>query len=730
LSLIDLTQAVETPADALVRQALEAFDTMVSRHGGLRSREGQRQMAEAVARTFAEPALGGPAEPPPERRIAVIQAGTGVGKSLAYSAPAIALALARDTRVLISTATVALQEQLVHKDLPALAAVLPQPFRFALAKGRGRYVCKLKLDRMAGPDGSEEPEDLFADEPPATTAAAGPDGEALKARRLAWQAMAQALASTTWDGDRDTLPTNPESAVWLPVAAEASSCTGKHCPLFSGCSYFEQRKALVGAQVIVANHDLLLSSLGSRVLPELDHCLLVLDEAHHLPAVALDQFTASTDLTRLRWIDQLAQRATQVGAALFLSDALDAPRLAADLRLALQNLTRAVVDALRPADLGPSARRVRLPQGRLPEGVAPLLDAVGVAADAWLSHLAAMARTLKAEIKDKPEDARRLSGLYAQMGTLAPRLEAVADTVRLLQAGGSDAEAGEAGQGVPPAKWFTFQTGGDGSLHVRAHACPTLPGTVLRQHLWPRVRATVLTSATLTSCGRFDFFLAESGLAGDADARALEVPSPFDFAAQGRFEVAETRADPREAAAFTAEMLDRLLADLREVRQGALVLFTSRDQMRQATDALPDRLRPFVLVQGEWPRTLLLQRHRDAVARGDASIVFGLQSFGEGLDLPGALCADLFIAKLPFASPDNPVEEARAEWLQAQGRNPFMELTVPATSVRLAQWAGRAIRTETDQARIVCYDRRLLRTPYGQRLLQGLPPFTRVRRPA
>jgi ATP-dependent DNA helicase DinG len=364
----------------------------------------------------------------------------------------------------------------------------------------------------------------------------------------------------------------------------------------------------------------------------------------------------------------------------------------------------------------------------LPDALVPVLDTVVAAADAWLVHLAGMAKTLKAEIKDKPEDARRLSNLYAQMGTLAPRLEAVADTAQLLLSG---LEAGDA----PVAKWFTFQTGADhlnATVHIKAHACPTLPGTVLRQHLWPRVRAAVLTSATLTSLGRFDFFMAESGLANDPNASALEVASPFDFAAQGRFEVVHTRTDPREAAAFTTEMIALLLADLRAMQDnapgGALVLFTSRDQMRQAVAALPDRLRPYVLVQGEWPRTVLLHRHRQQVGQGDPSIIFGMQSFGEGLDLPGALCAHLFIAKLPFAPPDDPVGEARAEWLEAQGRNPFMELTVPATSVRLAQWAGRAIRTETDQAHIVCYDRRLLTTPYGQRLLQGLPPFTQVRR--
>lgn len=789
---------VPTAVDAMVQLALAAFDQALDGQHGFRNRPGQRQMAERVAATFSQAdlgsrrdaaasALGGvPLKPvageddangtPPQRRFAVIQAGTGVGKSLAYSAPAIALALARNTRVLISTATVALQEQLVNKDLPALAAALAgsglQPFRFALAKGRGRYVCQLKLDRLSSGE-PQEPDDLFADDPlpkvgsdiaskSYSSSAKSEFDNKFNVRHLAWQSMGMALASGTWDGDRDNLPTAPEGDVWQPVAAEAASCTGKHCPLFNRCNYFEQRKALVGAQIIVANHDLLLSSLGSRVLPELDHCLLVLDEAHHLPGVAQDQFTRSMDLTRLRWIDQLAQRATQVGAALYLSDALQAPQLAAALKLALQDLAHAALDALRPTLPQPKSpvpafragtanpafksadNRVRPPRGVLPDAMLAPLDAVVVAADAWLLQLSGIARTLKAEIKDKPEDARRLSNLYAHMGTLAPRLEAVADTAKLLLSGHELAvgptsegniqppdEVSETRLQVPVAKWFTFDSVGDGpqaTLHIKAYACPTLPGTVLRQHLWPRVRSAVLTSATLTSCGRFDFFMSECGLSGDPDASALAVPSPFDFAAQGRFEVVETRNDPREAAAYTREMIALLMVDLTEVKDGALVLFTSRDQMRQAVAALPDRLRPYVLVQGDWPRSVLLQRHRQAVVRGDMSVIFGMQSFGEGLDLPGRECTTLFIAKLPFAPPDDPVGEARAEWLESQGRNPFNELVVPAASVRLAQWAGRAIRTETDQARIVCYDRRLLRTSYGQQMMQGLPPFAQTRR--
>ena len=723
--------------------ALQAFDAVVQSTGGFRDRAGQRLMAEQVARTFSSADLGKPDDEAtvPTRAIAVIQAGTGVGKSLAYCAPAIAVALARGTRVLVSTATVALQEQLVNKDLPALAAQMPQPFKFALAKGRGRYVCKLKLERLAGTgEAHAEDDDLFPDE----AAAARPRHET-EARMQFYASMAQALAQGGWDGDRDALDTPPEPEVWSPVAAEAHSCTGKHCPLFGQCTYFDKRKELVGAQIIVANHDLLLSSLGARVLPELDNCLLVLDEAHHLPAIALQQFACSMDLSRLTWIDRLASHGLRIGQLVEVTEIADIARHSAQLRQGLQDLARLVMDvygdALRnpPPAWGqgrsrvPDARspsRVRVPGGALPEALTEPLGNLAHHAAGFLECLRAISKALKAQMRDKPDEARRLSSLYAQIGMLAPRLEAVHDTVQLLLQDTplpeDDADA-HAPRSTPNAKWFTLEMDGE-FIALKAHASPILPGATLRRQLWGTVRGAVLTSATLTSCGNFDFFLRESGLHTDDAATTLEVHSPFDYAAQGTLVAAETRADPKDAAQFTAEMVDALMLDLAMVDYGALVLFTSREQLRQAVDALPTDMRPQVLVQTALPRTQLLARHRERVAGGLPSIIFGMQSFGEGLDLPGRLCESVFITKLPFAPPDDPVGETRAEWLRAVGRDPFSELVVPATAMRLAQWAGRAIRTEEDQAHVYCYDRRLTRTGYGQRLLKGLPPFTLVRR--
>ena len=708
-------------------QALQSFDAVVQATEGFRSRAGQRLMAEQVARTFSTATLGKVdeegGEAAPTRSIAVIQAGTGVGKSLAYCAPAIALALARGTRVLISTATVALQEQLVNKDLPALAARMPQPFKFALAKGRGRYVCKLKLDRLAGTGEAhgEDDDDLFPEE--AANARRKRSHQETEARMQFYSTMAQTLAKGAWDGDRDSLDTPPEPEVWSPVAAEGASCTGKHCPAFSQCTYYDKRKELVGAQVIVANHDLLLSSLGARVLPELDNCLLVLDEAHHLPATALAQFACSMDLSRITWIERLSSRGLRIGALLEVEEIADIPRHAAQLRQTLQDLARIVMDVYgdhlksQKDTWGPA--RVRVPRGELPEQLIAPLGLLAASADGFLEALRAISKALRAEMRDKPDEAKRLSTLYAQIGMLAPRLEELHATAQLLL---QDAPEGADRSFVPAAKWFTLEMDGD-FIVVKAHASPILPGTTLRNHLWSAVRGAVLTSATLTSCGNFDFFLREVGLHGDEAATTLEVPSPFNYAAQGTLIAAETRADPKNAAQFTTEMVDALLHDIARVEYGALVLFTSREQMRQAVDALPTAMRSVVLVQNALPRTQLLKRHRERVEGGEPSVIFGMQSFGEGLDLPGRLCESVFITKLPFAPPDDPVGEARAEWLRAVGRDPFSELVVPATAIRLAQWVGRAIRTEEDMAHVYCYDKRLTRTSYGQRLLKGLPPF-------
>ncbi len=692
---------------------------MVAATPGFRARPGQQAMAQQIAQALSRVKLGEQAEP--SQTLSVIQAGTGVGKSAAYLSTGVALALSLKTCLVISTATVALQDQLMTKDLPALAAVLDTPLVYALAKGRGRYVCKFKLERLAG-DPTAALDDLFGGEEQFAPARAAlgnavPTADDPMERRIKLYAnLTLALADGRWDGDRDKLPEQPEPSDWSVVAAESHTCTARHCPAYRQCSYYTARSQLAQATVIVANHDLVLASIGMKTLPELDNCLLVFDEGHHLPAVALGQFASSMDLNHLRWLDKLPRTLQQVSEKIQVALTQDVTTLAQQLKAALQDLARMVLDLLALASSGDDAQH-RFRNGVLPDVWHEPLALIQGHAAGLSSVLEALGAEVKRIARDDPVQAVSCSLHYARLGQLAPRLSSVLETSRLLMEHGAQ----------PLAKWLKYDTSsGLGSLS--AHACPIVPGDLLRQSLWRQVRGAVITSATLTSCGSFDFFLQEAGLSDNSAVSTLAVQSPFDYPAQGRLIVVETEADPKNVEAYTREMVAQLLLDLAQVQRGALVLFTSRAQMKVALAALGATLQDAVLVQGTMARSRLIAAHQARVEAGLPSVIFGLQSFGEGLDLPGALCETVFIAKLPFAAPSDPVEEARTEWLMTLGRDSFSELVVPATGIRLLQWTGRAIRNEDDQASVVCYDRRLLRTAYGRRMLQGLPQYALSRR--
>jgi ATP-dependent DNA helicase DinG len=676
-------------------------------------------MAESIAHTLSVADLGEHASP--RRAIAVIQAGTGVGKSAAYASTAIALALKRKTRVLISTATVVLQEQLMQKDLPALAASLPHPFVFALAKGRSRYVCKLKLERMAGSGAMED--DLFGDLLPQTPASTDAQIASEEKRTRQYEQMLNMLAKSQWDGDRDSLAETPDPRDWSSIAAERHTCTVRQCPLFKECSYYNARAKLAEANVIVANHDLVLASIGMKTLPELHNCLVVFDEAHHLPAVALDQFSSSMDMSNLKWIDFIPKIFKEISEKLNFHLGEDAQTVSTQLKAALTQLARMSIDLVW-AQTGKDAYgsgkdgTLRFANGVLPEALREPVSQIQSQSTGLRKLLDTLATETKLQGKENPEQAAALAQWYAKLGALAPRLDSLVSTSGLLL------EHGE----QPLAKWLQVDSQTT-YLTATAHACPIVPGDLLRQFLWSQVRGAVLTSASLTSCDSFDYFLNESGLANNPNVTTLAVSSPFDYTAQGTLTLATTHADPKNSEAYTAEMVSALVHDLQQVQHGALVLFTSWAQMRFAIDKLPSSLVQTVLVQGTQSRQRLLDVHVARVESGQASVLFGLQSFGEGLDLPGALCATLCITKLPFSPPSAPVDEARAQWLRSVGRDPFNELVIPATAIKLLQWTGRAIRTETDHAHIICYDKRLFQTTYGKRMLKGLPPYTQQIRP-
>jgi len=699
--------------EILANLALANFQRLVQASPGFRAREGQAAMVQAIAAHLSRADIGDCAAP--EKSVLVVQAGTGVGKSAAYLSTVVAMALERKTRVVVSTATVALQEQLIHKDLPALARTMPQPFNFALAKGRGRYVCKVKLERQIADGGGPDEDDFFAP-PVARSPAADASREAEAARRLVlFEGMQRALHQG-WNGDRDTLPegNGTEGSDWSAVAAERHTCTARHCPRFRDCSYYQARTQLTEAQVIVANHDLVMASLGMKTLPELDNCLIVFDEGHHLPSVALDQFSNSMDLSYTRWLDRLPKAMQDVRNKLHQGPDESLATVCSQLKIALNQCANLVLDLVH-VETDKTDGSLRFAHGVLPDVLREPVAQIQVQALGLQRALDALATELKTCARDDPSMGPECTQWMASIGIFAPRLSSLATTASLLM------EHGE----QPLAKWLTVATVG-GFLQLGAHACPIVAADLLRQFVWSQARGVLITSASLTSCGSFDYFLREAGLNYLPHVQTLEVSSPFDYATQGTLKVVHTAAEPKDVANYTRQMLDLLMRDLRQVAHGALVLFTSRAQMRAATEALGIELSERVLVQGAQSRAKLLAAHTARVEAGLPSILFGLQSFGEGLDLPGALCETVFITKLPFAPPSAPVDEARAEWLRKMGRDPFSELVIPATSVKLLQWTGRAIRSETDRAHVVCYDKRLETQSYGRRLLNGLPPYRRV----
>lgn len=694
---------------------LEAlYQALLESSPGSVAREGQREMLHAIGRTLS----GARFEPDGEAKVCVVEAGTGVGKTRAYLAAAITLARRAGVKVVVSTSTIALQEQVMGKDLPELAKAMEVPPTIALLKGRGRYLCPVKLDQAC--NGEQTPMGL--EESPSEAPQQAPL-ERFVALKKRWD-------GGSWNGERDSL--GPEElALWGYLAADRHACTSRHCPQFHHCPYFDAKRAAAKADVLVANHDLVLASLRSDLssLPNGERAIYIFDEGHHLPATALSHFACEASLSDRRWLQRLDKALDQAARA--LSYPLNLEGSTALLSQALDDLLRGVMQGVGNEAIGllheatdnpySNGSRIRFEHGQLPEDLLPLWQAVAEQAQRLQARAVEFSAWLKQERAEDDSRAPLIALHVSEIGGPFKRLNDVVETAQLML---EDSDP-------PAAKWLDFSVGGGGAsatLRVVARACPLFASGVLRRHLWPLLRAAVITSATLRALGKFDFFLKDSGLAGLSGVEALEVASPFDYARQGRFVVVHTKASPKQATEHTAEVARLLQDDLLQVEHGALILCSSWVQLNAIVAATGAALRRQMRVQGEAARELLLREHRAAVDRGERSILVGLQSFGEGLDLPGQQCEWVFMPKLPFMTPDDPVQEARAEWLERKGRSSFVEAVVPATGVRLNQWTGRGIRSETDHAHIVCYDPRLATTPFGRQLVAGLPGFTKLLR--
>ncbi len=702
-------------------------DAMRRNHAfGYEDRPSQRAMASAVADTFNE------------KGVALLEAGTGVGKSLGYLVPALRWAAANDERTIVSTATITLQEQLVQKDLPFLAGALTdQRVDFALLKGWRNYVCLQRLEqaRISGPS-------LFDD--------AG-------AREL--DTIAGWTKHTT-DGTVADLATPPRPDVWDEVAAEPDLCGRLKCPHYDHCFLFKARQRASLADVVVVNHHLLLADVAVRraagnwddaaVLPS--YRRVIIDEGHHLEEAAASHLGVS--VTR-RGMARLFGRLERRGNKGLL------PVLATKLAASSDLLSTASLDLVRER-LAPSTHRARELGQRMfdllqvlletqPSGGALRLDDAFARHPIWHDGLDAAftdllreisllndgLRLVRERIESDAKKAEELSTTIGELRGVGRRLENAGDAlVQTLRPGAG---------GEPMVRWLELSGKPGPDRSVSAHAVPLDLAPILRADLFDRVETAIVTSATLATNGGFDFLRQRLGLTNaaapardDAEpaprARRAEhvvrtdiFPSPFDYPRQALLVVPTDLPAPNERADAHTDAVHRQLRDLAQASDGGVFgLFTSHRDLRAAAawwraQGL-DGSWPFLVHGEDEARDVLLRRFRDT----GRAVLFGTASFWEGVDVPGQALRALLIAKLPFRVPSEPVVAAQCEAIEARGGNAFMEYMLPHASLRLKQGFGRLVRTAADRGVVVLSDPRVLTKRYGRGLLDALPPARRV----
>jgi ATP-dependent DNA helicase DinG len=630
---------------------------------GFEYRADQLAMAEAVERAIQQ------------RSYLVAEAGTGTGKTLAYLVPAIL----SGRRVIVSTATKTLQEQIWEKDIPMLREACGLDFEAAYLKGRSNYFC---LER-----GAE-----FARAP--TFAA--------REEAALWPQI-EAWAGRTQTGDRSELDLPDQFHTWRDLSATSENCLGRECKAWEACFVTRARAAAGLADVLLVNHHLFFADLAMRtsragveILPE--HDVVIFDEAHALEDVATEYFGLQVSSYRVEELvrDALRAVADRPDLASMMKDATG------ELRRAGERLFQEIADALRAAGgsgpargrpVRPGARGQRTARGRADadEGVrAGMSPELLAPAGRALERLDLSLSDLRDQLADAPSPA---------LGQIARR------------AGELRVELGAVTAMKEPSRIYFGEVRGRG---VFLRAAPIDVAEELQTRLYRRTDTVIFTSATLAAQGRFDFFRRQVGLAPELAVDEGRFPGPFDYARQAALVAPDGLPEPNDPG--FADAAAAAIEQLTAVTGGrAFVLCTSNRNMaafHRASRHLPYR----ILLQGERPKSRLLEEFR-----AEPSVLFATQSFWEGVDVPGDALSLVVIDRLPFAPPGDPVIAARLRALEEQGRDGFSELSVPAAALALRQGFGRLVRRRTDRGLVAVLDRRLLTKSYGRAFLATLP---------
>ena len=660
----------------------------------------QRQMIAEVAKTLAGE----------EGRHLAIEAPTGVGKTLSYLIPGIAVSRAEEKPLVVSTANVALQDQIYAKDLPLLKKIIPE-LTFTAAFGRGRYVCPRNLSALATDEEKQGDLLLFLDD----------EMTASKAERAVCCELEKSLNRYQWDGLRDHCPENIEDSLWQRLSTDKANCLGSNCHWFRECPFYVARREIEHADVVVANHALVMAALESEsVLPPPKNLLLVLDEGHHLPDVARDALEMSGEITPgwntlqldlfCRLVEQcMAQFRPKRPPPLANPERLK--EHCEEVRQQLQMLSQIFGLYLPPEG---QEGEYRFEMGQLPEEIMTICARLFKLSDG----LRGLAEGLVNDLSEKSGqyDVVRLHRTLLQMNRALGWFEATSKLWRL--------SALEQASGAPVSKWVTREIR-EGNPHLFLHCAGIRVSDQLEKLLWRKIPHVVLTSATLRSLNSFQRLQEMSGLSEKAGDRFVALDSPFNHVEQGKLLIPQMRYEPLLAneEKHLAEMAHFFRHQIKQGKhKGILVLFASNRAMQQFIAYLPE-LRLMMLVQGDKPRPALIALHRKRVESGETSILVGLQSFAEGLDLKGELLSQVHIHKIAFPPVDSPVILTEGEWLKSLKRYPFEVQSLPSASFNLIQQVGRLIRSHECFGEIIIYDRRLLSKNYGARLLAALPVF-------
>ncbi len=698
-----MTEKVEAPRalnDELKTVIRDAYAKLQANTPGFSTRRSQSQMIGVVSRALSH--SGG---------VGVVEAPTGVGKSLGYLTAGVPIALATKKKLVISTGTVALQSQLVERDIPNFLKATGLDATVALAKGRTRYLCTRNAAEAHG-EGAQE--GMFEDEQPLFDRPLAPIEMDLA------QKLSKEFVEGRWNGDLDNAPETISPSLRSRITTPASGCAGRKCAYSSQCAVLRARNTVRDAQIVVTNHALLLSALsigesdnGQPLIAPPSDMLLVLDEGHHIGNVAIDQGAASLAL------DEMAKRTGRLQVLIAAAyRAVDKDKLgnllpneAIEVAAKVSKQLRAFHDIInRSWQPDPTAQEPmwRAPNGRLPE--VWMADIEALADDTRSLFNWAHAATAQVA-KGKPEDAAR-ERLQRNLGMA---LEMVEQQHNLWTTWRREDKDGQ----PPTARWITLSRDGDLILH----GSPVSAANVLRKLLWDEVDSVVMTSATLTGGGDFQTLAIDNGIPQEAEMVSLA--SPFDLPNQAELIVPAFPVTPDDRERHPKEVAKYLVSEL-DWSKGSIVLFTSRWKMEKVAELMPAAQRKQVLVQGETAKQKMIDEHLRRTAAGEGSVLFGLNSFGEGLDLPGEACTTVVITQVPFAVPTDPQTSTLSEWMESRGLNAFNLIAIPHALRTLTQFAGRLIRTSTDTGRVIILDSRLLSRRYGKRIIDALPPFKRV----